>query len=120
MKVYDHVNWSFLLVVMEKIGFGKKWVVWMKWCISLASFSMLVNGSPLDFFQSSRGLRQGDLLFPYLFVLVMEALSQLLVKAREGDFIFGFLMSGRGSRLIEVTHLLNADNTIIFCEENEE
>ncbi|RVW74517.1 hypothetical protein CK203_053804 [Vitis vinifera] len=71
----------------------------MKWCISLASFSMLVNGSPLDFFQSSRGLRQGDPLFPYLFVLVMEALSQLLVKAREGDFIFGFLMSGRGLKV---------------------
>ena len=58
----------------------------MQWCYSIASFFVLVNGSPLGFFQSSRGLRQGDLLFPYLFVMIMEALSCLLRSAVNGGF----------------------------------
>ena len=49
-----------------------------------SQFSVLVNGTPSGFFQSSRGLKQGDLLSPYLFVLAMEALSCLLGRAREG------------------------------------
>ena len=44
-KAYDHINWEFVLLVLEKIGFGNRWVNWVKWCISTASFSILVNGS---------------------------------------------------------------------------
>ena len=56
-KAYDHLNWCFLLQVMEKTGFGRKWLIWIRWCISTASFSVLVNGTPSGFFRSSRGLR---------------------------------------------------------------
>ena len=57
-KAYDHVDWSFLLAVLEKMGFGEKWHRWIKWCLSTASFSVLVNRTPSRFFQSSRGLRK--------------------------------------------------------------
>ncbi|RVX11625.1 hypothetical protein CK203_015803 [Vitis vinifera] len=56
---------------------------WIRWCISTASFSVMINGSPAGFFQSTRGLRQGDPISPYLFVLGMEALSCLINKASE-------------------------------------
>ena len=56
-KAYDHVDWSFLLLVMGMMGFGEKWLRWMQWCISTTSFSVLVNETSLGFFQSSRGLR---------------------------------------------------------------
>ncbi|WJZ81860.1 hypothetical protein VitviT2T_001675 [Vitis vinifera] len=83
-KAYDHVNWSFLLWLMEMMGFGAKWISWIQWCIGTVSFSVLINGISSGFFQSFRGLRHGDPLSPYLFVIVMEALSCLLKRAKEG------------------------------------
>ena len=56
-KAYDHSNWNFLIQVMEKMGFGGKWLNWIRWCIYTAIFSVLVNGTSTGFFQSSRGLR---------------------------------------------------------------
>ena len=77
-KTYDHVNRSFLSSILEKLSFGRKWISWVRWCISTASFIVLINGTPFGFFWSSRGKKQGGLLSPYLFVIVMEALSHLI------------------------------------------
>ena len=63
-KAYDSINWQFLLKVMQKMGFGPKWIGWMWSCISTAKFSVLVNGVLAGFFSSSKGLRQGDPLSP--------------------------------------------------------
>ena len=92
----------------------------MYWCISTASFSVMVNGSPTGFFRSSRGLRQGDPLSPYLFVIGMEVLSGLLKRAVEGNFISGYKVGDRDGGEVVISHLLYADDTIIFCESNSE
>jgi hypothetical protein len=73
-KAYDHVNWEFLLYLLQWCCFGEKCRDWIEFCISTIRFSILVNGSPFGFFPSSCGLRQGDPLSPLLFVVVMEAL----------------------------------------------
>ena len=65
-KAYDSIKWDFLLQVMGRMGFESRWLSWIKWCISTVSFSVLINGSPVGFFPSSRGLRQGDHLSPPL------------------------------------------------------
>ena len=66
------------------MGFGKRWICWFKGCIYTTSFSELINGTSIWFFTSSRELRQGDSLSPYLFVIVMEALSWMIKKALRG------------------------------------
>ena len=89
-KAYDHVNWNFLLYLLKRCGFGERCREWIEWCILTARFSILVNGTLEGFFNSSRGIRQGDLLSPLLFVLVMEALSRMVNATVEQGLLLGF------------------------------
>jgi hypothetical protein len=114
-KAYDHVNWDFLLYLLRRCGFGEKWCSWIAHCISSVRFSVLVNGNPSGFFSSSRGLRQGDPLSPFLFVIVMEALSRMLSATVNGGFLSGFSVGSRHSGVVNISHLLFADDTLVFC-----
>ena len=91
-KAYNHVNWDSLFYLLERMGFGGRWRSWLKTCVTTVRFSVLVNGSPIGFFGSSRGLRQGDPLSPLLFLLIMGVLSRILKKTEEGGLIQGFHM----------------------------
>lgn len=57
-KAYDHLNWGFLWKNLENMGFGERWINWIKSCTSIVKFSVLINDSPTSFFSSERGLRQ--------------------------------------------------------------
>ena len=115
-KAYDHINWDFILMVLEKMGFRSRWLQWIKWCISTPTFSVLVNSSLVGFFHSTKGLRQGDPLSSYLFVIGMEVFSRLIDRAMEGNFLTGCNVSGMGEEGLVLTHLLYANDTLIFCE----
>ena len=115
-KAYNHVNWEFLLFLLQQCGFSKKWGKWTRCCISTVKFSILINGNPSDFFGSSRGLRQGDPLSPFLFDIVMEALSHMLVAATTTGQFLGFTVGNATGSLMTVSHLLFADDTLIFCD----
>ena len=86
-KAYNHVNWEFLIYLLKRCGFSMKWCDWIWYCISPVRFSILVNGCPECFFESSRGIRQGDPLSPLLFVLVMKSLSKLMERATRGLYL---------------------------------
>ena len=87
--------------------------------MSTVSFSILINGVSAGLFRNTRGLRQGDPLSPYLFVLGMDILSRLVNKAVEGNFLSGFKIGGvREEEELEVSHLLYADDTLLFCKDN--
>lgn len=76
-KAYDHVNWNFLSME-QQMGFGVKW---MKLCISTIRFSVIINGSPEDFFPSQRVLRQGDPFVSFFFIIVMEGFNNMVKNA---------------------------------------
>lgn len=77
-KAYDRVNWKFLDYMLGRMGFG---IRWMRKCHNTISFSILLNGAFEDYFFSSQGLRQGDPLSPFLFIVVAKAFGVMLSKA---------------------------------------
>ncbi|GKA84311.1 RNA-directed DNA polymerase, eukaryota [Tanacetum coccineum] len=111
-KAYDSVRWDFLLDVLEAFGFGSIWCDWIRGTFRYAKASVLVNGSPTNEFEFHRGLKQGDPLSPYLFILVMESLHLSVTRVvNEGVF--------KGIRLHEslsLSHLFYADDALFIGE----
>lgn len=114
-KAYDRVEWEFLREIMLRLGFDNKWVNLVLKCISSPCFSILINGESKGNFNSSRGLRQGDPLSPYLFLLVAEGLSHLISIANERGRLMGLVCSNGP----KISHLF-ADDSLIFCRAAEE
>ena len=111
-KAFDSVQWSFLLNSMMAMGFPERFIISIKLCVTTPSYSVQVNGDLAGYFQSSRGLRQGCSLSPYLFVLCMNGLSYKIDKAlREKKF-------GIHPRChsLALTHLCFADDLMVFVE----
>ena len=73
------MDWLFLLRVLEVFGFNKRFQDLIFMLVLLASFSVLVNGSPTSFFKASRGLRQGDSISPILFIILAKCLGDLWI-----------------------------------------
>lgn len=82
-KALDSLNWLFLDSIMAQMGFSFKWRKLIKRCLENAFGSVLVNGSPTLEFPIKKGLRQGDHLSHFLFILAVEALNVTLLDARE-------------------------------------
>ncbi|RVW17381.1 LINE-1 retrotransposable element ORF2 protein [Vitis vinifera] len=112
-KAYDHVDWGFLDHVLQRKGFSQKWRSWMRGCLSSSSFAILVNGNAKGWVKASRGLRQGDPLSPFLFTLVADVLSRLMIRAEETGITEGFLVGRDRTR---VSLLQFADDTIFFSK----
>lgn len=88
-KAYDKVNWNYLEAILKDFGFDIQWIKWILALIKSTKFSILVNGSPANPFSPSQGIRQGDPLSPFLFVILMEGLSRLICRAKEEGKIKG-------------------------------
>ena len=108
-KAYDSVNWSFLYYMLGRMGFPKRWVKWIKGCVESASISVLVNGSPTNEFQMERGLRQGDPIAPFLFLIVAEGLGGLMRAAVHQNLFTGYKIGE-----VVVSHIQYADDTLLI------
>lgn len=77
-KAFDKINWNFIDFMLLKKGFPLKWRKWIKACVSSVQYSILVNGKRRGKTKPNRGIRQGDPISPFIFVLAMDYLNTLL------------------------------------------
>ncbi|GJV03866.1 putative RNA-directed DNA polymerase, eukaryota, reverse transcriptase zinc-binding domain protein [Tanacetum coccineum] len=115
-KAFDSVSWRYLDYILDKLGFGIKWRSWIKSCLSSARTSILINGSPTSEFSLKRGLRQGDPLSPFLFIIVMEGLHMALNDGMAANLFHDIKLN---SLNIHLSHLFYADDVIILSEWNQ-
>lgn len=110
-KAYDRLEWSFIRQVLEQLGFGAVLANWIWQYSSTASYSFLVNDSGLGRVQPRRGIRQGDSLSPYMFILCSEVLSGLCKAAQGSGNLTGIKVARQCPR---INHLLFADDIMFF------
>ena len=116
-KAYDRVEWGYLEAVMRRMGFQERWIKLILMCVTMVSYFVLINGEPKGRIKPSRGLRQGDPISPYLFLLCSEGLSAPIHKAARDKLISGISI-GRGCPIL--THLFFADDSLLFCKAKEQ
>jgi len=116
-KAYDKVHWDFLLQTLRMKEFSSKWIEWVKSFISGGSVAINVNDEVGPFFQTKKGLRQGDPLSPILFNVVADMLAIIIKRAKADDQVGGVV-----PHLVDggISILQYADDTILFLEHNLE
>ena len=112
-KAYDRVEWDFLEKIMTSLGFPVQWMNLATSTVRSALYSVIVNGELCGYITPSRGIKQGDPLSPYLFLLCAKGLSSLLRRATINHHVKGLLSCNGGVR---ISHLLFADDCLLFCE----
>lgn len=112
-KAYVRLEWSFIREVLERLGFHPTWINWMLQCISTVTYSFLLNNEVAGNIHPQRGIRQGDPLSPYIFILCGEMLSELCKKAQETGRLPGVGVARNSPKL---NHLLFADDTMFFTK----
>ncbi|XP_018473662.1 uncharacterized protein LOC108844873 [Raphanus sativus] len=114
-KAYDRVEWDFLKLLFEKMGFTRTWIDWVMKCVRSVSYTVLLNGQTHGHIQPQRGIRQGDPLSPFIFILCAEALVHVMNRAEQRGAIHGMKLT---RKCPSVQHLLFADDSFFLCKAN--
>ncbi|XP_071719506.1 uncharacterized protein [Rutidosis leptorrhynchoides] len=117
-KAFDSISWEYLISMLGFLGFGKRWILWIKGCLMSSRASVLVNGSPSEEFHIGRGLRQGDPLSPFLFIICMEGLHAAIMDSMHLNFFKG-VQVGCGPNAQVVSHCFFADDALFVGEWND-
>lgn len=114
-KAYDRLEWDFIQLAMQRFGFHPTLTMWIMQCITTVSYSFIINDATIGFVKPGRGIRQGDPLSPYIFILCSELLTNLCNLGQRNGKLRG-LKIATGAPCI--SHLLFADDTMFFCKAN--
>ncbi|GJY66435.1 RNA-directed DNA polymerase, eukaryota [Tanacetum coccineum] len=115
-KAYDSVRWDYLLDILQAFGFGPNWCRWIRGTFTSSMASILVNGSPTSEFPFCCGLKQGDPLAPYLFILIMESLHISFSRVVDDGLFKGFQLHGS----VNISHLFYVDDAMFIGEWSEQ
>lgn len=110
-KAYDRLNWNYLKAILGAYGFENRWIDWILSMISTPNFSVLINGIPSGTFNATRGIRQGDPISPFLFIMVVEGLGYKIKKDVRDNKIRGIRLWGRN---LSITHEQFVDDVMLF------
>ncbi|XP_057426510.1 uncharacterized protein LOC130719933 [Lotus japonicus] len=114
-KAYDRIEWEFLREVLNSMNFPSHFVSLVLKCVSSVKYAILLNGEPRDWFSPHRGLRQGDPVSPYLFILCAEVFAGLIDEQVAQNNIHGIKIA-RGAP--QISHLFFADDSLLFMRAN--
>lgn len=112
-KAYDRIDWAYLKDVMITMGFSNRWIDWIMTCVETVDYFVIVNKDMVGPIIPGRGLRQGDPLSPYLFILCAEDLSALIRDAEARGELQGVRVCRNAP---VVSHLLFADDCFLFFQ----
>ena len=116
MKAYDHVEWGYLHDCLGKLGFSSDWIDTVMRCVTNVRYAVRINGELTSPVVPTRGIRQGDPISPYLFLLCTEGLSSLLFHKESVGVLQG-VRNGRSGP--PISHLLFADDSIFFARSDD-
>ncbi|KAL9660516.1 hypothetical protein QQ045_025331 [Rhodiola kirilowii] len=116
-KAYDRVEWCFLRKVMLKMGFAEAWISKIMLCITSVTYKVKINDSISKAIVPQRGLRQGDPISPYLFVICMEWLTHAINSQQSQGLLEGIRICRRAPI---ISHLMFADDCLIFLKATGE
>lgn len=112
-KAYDRVEWRFIEAIMCKLGFSAKWIEFILRCVKTVTYTFRVNATLTDQVIPSRGLRQGDPLSPFLFVLCAQGFSSIIKGYQRQGLIRGLRMANRGQQ----SHIYSLRTTAYYSSK---
>lgn len=110
-KAYNRVEWEFVKGVMHKLGFSSKWIDWVALFMEMVKYKFLVSGKEIGPIIPKRGLRQGDPISPYLFLMCAEGLSAIIKRKVISGEIHGCKIAQRAPI---ISHLFFVNDCYLF------